>query len=277
MGAMDSRPRLVDRAALERLRARADAPFLRERVADEVQDRLMEVNRRFTAPAVVTPFPAPWRDRLPGARIVPDAEALDLGAGAHDLVVHDLCLHWAEDPVGQIAQCARALRPDGLFLATLFGGATLASLRTALAEAEAEAAGGLSPRILPMGEIRDWGDLPGRAGLALPVADSLPYEVSYATPLALMRDLRRMGEGNALARRLRRVTRRAVILGAAARYPLAPDGRAVARFEVVTLTAWAPAPGQPKPLRPGSAARSLAEGIEAARAGAEAMPRGPKP
>ncbi len=275
MGAMDRRPRLTDRAALDRLRARADAPFLRERVADEVQDRLAEVNRRFTAPAVVTPFPALWRERLPGARLVPDAEVLDLAPGAHDLVVHDLCLHWAEDPVGQIAQCARALRPDGLFLATLFGGETLAALRQALAEAEVEATGGLSPRVLPMGEIRAWGDLLGRAGLALPVADSLPYEVSYASPLALMRDLRRMGEGNALAGRLRRPSRRAVLLGAAARHPLDAGGRAVARFEVVTLTAWAPAPTQPKPLRPGSATHRLAEAIAAARA--EAPPRGPEP
>jgi ferrochelatase len=100
-----------------------------------------------------------------------------------------------------------------------------------------------------MGEIRDLGQLLGRAGLALPVADSLPFPVSYADPLALMRDLRAMGEGNALAGRLRRLSRRDVILGAAARYPLT-EGRAVARFEVVTLTGWKPAASQPKPLRP---------------------------
>jgi SAM-dependent methyltransferase len=264
-------PRLTDRTALARLRARADAPFLRERVACETEDRLAEVNRRFTAPAVVTPFPQVWQDRLPGARLVPDDPALDLREGAHDLVIHDLCLHWADDPVGQIAQCARALRPDGLFLATLFGGDTLLPLRRALAEAEAEATGGLSPRMLPMADIRAWGDLLGRAGLAMPVADWLPYEVSYDSPLALMRDLRRMGEGNALAGRLRRPTRRAVILGAAARHPLTPEGRAVARFEVITLAAWAPAPGQPRPLRPGSAVHRLADAIEAARRQTEAL------
>jgi hypothetical protein len=115
-----------------------------------------------------------------------------------------------------------------------------------------------------MGEIRDLGQLLGRAGLALPVADSLPFPVSYADPLALMRDLRAMGEGNALAGRLRRLSRRDVILGAAARYPLT-EGRAVARFEVVTLTGWKPADSQPRPLRPGSATRRLADAIEDAR------------
>lgn len=255
---------LFDRDALTRHRRRATALFLREAVADEVEDRLREVNRRFTTPAVVTAFPQVWAPRLPGARFVPDAEILDLAPEAHDLVLHDLCLHWAEDPVGQLVQCARALRPDGLLLATLFGGSTLSGLRTALAEAEVEVTGGLSPRVSPMGEIRDLGQLLGRAGLALPVADSLPFPVSYADPLALMRDLRAMGEGNALAGRLRRVSRRDVILGAAARYPLT-EGRAVARFEVVTLTGWKPAESQPKPLRPGSATRRLADALEEAR------------
>ncbi|TNC74384.1 methyltransferase domain-containing protein [Rubellimicrobium roseum] len=261
MGAM---PQLTDRSALSRHRARATAPFLREAVAAEVEDRLLEVNRRFTAPAVVTPFPQVWAGRLPGAKTVPDTEVLDLEPGAHDLVIHDLCLHWADDPVGQLAQAARALQPDGFLLATLFGGTTLAELRGALAEAEVEATGGLSPRVAPMGEIRDLGNLLGRVGLALPVADSAPFDVSYADALALMRDLRAMGESNALEGRLRRFSRRDVILGAMARYPLT-DGRAVAHFEVVTLTAWAPAPSQPKALRPGSAARSLAEALEAAR------------
>lgn len=255
---------LTDRSALALHRRRATALFLREAVADEVQERLAEVNRRFTDPAVVTPFPAVWAGRLPGARIVPDAELLDLPEGGHDLVVHDLALHWADDPVGQLVQCARALRPDGLLVATLFGGLTLADLRTALAEAEAEAAGGLSPRVAPMGEIRDLGNLLSRAGLALPVADAMPFAVSYPDALALMRDLRAMGESNALQGRLRRFTRRAVLFGAMARYPLT-EGRAIACFELVTLTAWKPAESQPKPLRPGSAARSLAEALEAAR------------
>lgn len=261
---MGDMAQLFDRSALALHRRRASALFLREAVADEVEERLAEVNRRFTAPAVVTPFPQVWATRLPGASLVPDEEVLELSEGAHDLVIHDLSLHWAEDPVGQLVQCARALQPDGLLIATLFGGTTLSALRTALAEAEVEATGGLSPRVSPMGEIRDLGHLIGRAGLALPVADSLDYPVSYPDALALMRDLRAMGESNALEGRLRHPSRRAVILGALSRYP-SNEGRAVARFEVVTLTGWKPADTQPKPLRPGSAVRRLGDALEEAR------------
>jgi hypothetical protein len=179
-------------------------------------------------------------------------------------VIHALALHWADDPVGQVVQAARALRSDGLFIATLFGGQTLAPLRAALAEAEAEATGGLSPRVLPMAEIRDAGAILQRAGLALPVADMVPFDLDYPSPLALMRDLRAMGEGNALAGRLRRPTRRAVIVDAAARYAAAcgnAGGRVAARFEVIVLTGWAPHESQQQPLRPGSAVARLADAL----------------
>jgi SAM-dependent methyltransferase len=265
-------PLLTDTAALARNRARAaraPALFLHEMTADDVQDRLIEVNRTFTDPAVVTPFPQVWAGRMPDARIVPDADVLDLEPGAHDLVIHALALHWANDPVGQIIQCARALRPDGLFIAVLFGGQTLAELRAALAQAESELTGGLSPRVLPMGEIRALGALLQRAGLALPVADSLVQRVSYRDGLHLMQDLRAMGEGNALAGRLRRFTGRAVLARAGAilaeHYPDA-GGRIAATFETVVLTGWKPHDSQQKPLRPGSAAARLADVLGTAEA-----------
>jgi hypothetical protein len=164
--------------------------------------------------------------------------------------------------VGQLVQARRALRPDGLCLMSLFGGQTLHELRSALAEAEVRVTGGLSPRILPMAEIRDLGGLLQRAGLALPVADSITLRVSYADPFALMRDLRAMGEGNALDARLRRPTRRAVLEEAARIYTelhADADGRIPATFEMIFLSGWAPDASQPKPLRPGSAQTRLAD------------------
>ena len=254
---------LTDFAALTRNRARATEFFLHQEVLAEVEERLSEVNRTFTDAVVVTPFPQLWA----GWRSLPDAEVLDLAQGAQDLVVHGLCLHWANDPVGQLVQCRRALRPDGLFMAFLFGGQTLHELRACLAEAEAEVTGGLSPRVLPMGEIRDLGGLLGRAGFALPVADSFTKTVRYGDAFRLMADLRAMGEGNALAHRLRRPTRRAVILRAAEILEgLAPDpqepGRIRVGFDLVFLTGWAPDASQPQPLRPGSATARLADALK---------------
>ena len=265
-------PDLTDRKALLRNRARAAARaqpalFLHQEAALEIQERLTDVNRRFTGPAIVTGWPQFWRDRIPGAEVVEDAETLGLRAGAHDLVIHAMALHWANDPVGQLIQARRALKPDGLFLAALFGGRTLHELRASLAEAEAALTGGLSPRVAPMGEIRALGALLQRAGFALPVADNVTRTVSYAGILHLMRDLRAMGEANALSGRSRRPTPRALIEDAARRYAQAhagPDGRIPATFEIICLTGWAPDASQPQPLRPGSATARLADVLGAA-------------
>ncbi|WP_354004064.1 SAM-dependent methyltransferase [Pseudotabrizicola algicola] len=196
-----------------------------------------------------------------------DDDLLSLTPAAHDLIIHALCLHWANDPVGQLVQCRHALQPDGLFIAFLFGGETLHELRSCLAAAEVEVSGGLSPRVLPMGEIRELGGLLQRAGFALPVADSFRKTVRYRDAWHLMHDLRLMGEGNALAGRLRHPTRRAVFARAAELYQTEysdPEGRIPATFEVICLTGWAPSDSQPKPLRPGSAAQRLADALNTA-------------
>ena len=163
-----------------------------------------------------------------------------------------------------LTACRRALKPDGLMIALTFGGQTLADLRAALAEAEAQVTGGLSPRVLPMAEIRDLGALLQRAGFALPVADSFNRRVSHRDGLHLMRDLRAMGEGNALAGRLRHFTRRDVLLRAASALPTDAEGRVVSDFEVICLTGWAPHESQQKPLRPGSAMARLEDALKAA-------------
>lgn len=257
--------------ALARNRARARragnrAMFLQEMAADQLLERLDEVNRTFTSPAVITAFPELWSERLPDARIVAEADTLDLQPQAHDLVLHVLSMHWANDPVGQMIQSRRALCPDGLFMGVIYGGRTLNELRTALAEAESRICGGLSPRVAPMAELRDLGGLLQRAGFALPVADSDTLNVSYADLPALIRDLRAMGETNALATRPRHFTRRALFEAAADMYRehfTGPDNRLSATFEMIWLAGWAPDESQQKPLRPGSATTKLADALGA--------------
>lgn len=232
------------------------------------------MNRTFRDCAVIGPRAGIWAGHLSAPdrhwQKVADAEVLDLEPESLDLVVHALGLHWANDPVGQLIQSRRALRPDGLLVAVLFGGETLRELRQALAEAEVELTGGLSPRVAPMGEIRDLGGLMQRAGLALPVADSLRVPVSYPSMLALMHDLRAMGETNVLRERLRRPSRRNVFAAAAAGYAARhgdAEGRIPATFDFVFLTGWAPASSQPQPLRPGSAVSRLADALDGSASG----------
>ena len=263
---MNTAAPLTDRAALARNRARANPEmlYLHHNAVQDVQDRLAMVNRRFTSPAIVTPFPEIWADGVPGTKYVTDDETLALTLAAHDLVIHGMCLHWSNDPVGQLIQCRRALKPDGLLIAVMFGGQTLNELRMCLSEAEIALHGGLSPRIAPMGEIRDLGALLQRAGFALPVADSTLIKASYKSARHLMHELRAMGEGNALAGRLRAPTSPALFDLAEQLYAshyADQDGRIPATFEFICLTGCAPDAAQPQPLRPGSAQQRLADAL----------------
>ena len=161
-------------------------------------------------------------------------------------------------------QVRRGLKPDGLLLVNLLGGTTLGELRAALLEAETDIYGGAGPRTVPMADIRDVGGLLGRAGLALPVADSDRLTIDYPDMFRLMADLRGMGEANAMRGRRKAPTTRRLFLRAAEIYQDRfgrADGRIPASFEIITLTGWAPHDSQQQPQRPGSAAHRLASSL----------------
>ncbi len=193
--------------------------------------------------------------------LVADEEWLPFAPRTFDLVVSGLSLHWVNDLPGALVQIKQCLKPDGLFLGAILGGETLQELRIALIEAESDL--GTAPRVSPFAELRDAGGLLQRAGFALPVADLDRITVSYASALALVQELRGMGESH--AGHNRRPLRRGTLLRAAEIYAEKfgqADGRVAATFDVLTLTGWAPDATQPRALRPGSAAQRLAEALD---------------
>ena len=117
----------------------------------------------------------------PGA-VVGDEERLPFAGERFDLAVSLLALQAVNDLPGALVQIRRALKPDGLFVGCLLGGATLTELRQAFAHAEAEVEGGASPRVAPFADVRDLGGLLQRAGFALPVADAETVRVRYGDP-----------------------------------------------------------------------------------------------
>ncbi|MDQ2081901.1 methyltransferase domain-containing protein [Xanthobacteraceae bacterium Astr-EGSB] len=285
-----SAPLVFDRALLRTRRRRAVAGgaemFLLERAADEMAERLAVVLRHFDlavdlgtpgdalarslagSPKVGTLIAAEPDPHLrlahPGPAVAVDAEASPFAPGSLDLVVSALSLQAVNDLPGTLVQVCRALRPDGLFLAVLLGGATLTELRQSFAEAEAERDGGISPRVAPFADVRDMGSLLQRAGFALPVTDVDRFTVRYASPFALMADLRRMGATNPLVERRRVPLRRATLMRMADIYAARfsdPDGRVRATFEFVWLSGWVPHESQQQPLKPGSAKTRLADAL----------------
>jgi NADH dehydrogenase [ubiquinone] 1 alpha subcomplex assembly factor 5 len=176
---------------------------------------------------------------MPGTTVAADPEHLPFAPASFDLVVANLSLHWTNDLPGALIQLRRALRPDGLLLASLPVLDTGGELRRALLEAEAELRGGAAPRVSPLPLLADCAGLLGRAGFALPVVDGEQLELSYADPLDLLRDLRAAGETNALALRERRPPPRALLPLALSRLPVRAC-RIPVTLTVAMLTGWAP-------------------------------------
>ena len=285
-------PLLVfDRGVLRRRRERAARDwgrqaFLKREIAGRLVERLADVRRRFALALDLGCHGDEVAEALAGSNavehliradlgfgfarhahgpaVVADEEALPFAPARFDLVLSAMDLHWVNDLPGALIQIGRILKPDGLFLGAMLGGATLWQLRQALAAAESEIEGGLSPRVSPFADLRDAAGLLQRAGFALPVADGETIDVEYDDALALMRELGAMGESNLVVERRRGLARRATLIRAAEIYAgrfARPSGRITASFEVLFLHGWSPDASQPKPLKPGAAQHRLADAL----------------
>jgi SAM-dependent methyltransferase len=273
MGMNNTEPKLIfDQARVRQSKARANAmdddfDFLRAEIADRLLERLGEINRNFSD-AFDFGKTQEIENLYPNLKVSrsnnPPSETLDTEAGQFDLAISNLMLHWVNDLPGMLIQLNRSLKPDGLFVASMFGGDTLHELRHAFIHAEAEIVGGASPRVSPFADVRDIGSLLQRAGFALPVTDMDTITVNYDHPLKLMHDLRGMGETNSLIDRSRKSLRRDVLMRTCEIYVAefaSADGRIPATFQILYMTGWHPHESQQKPLKPGSGKVSLKDAL----------------
>ncbi|MDX2074248.1 MAG: methyltransferase domain-containing protein [Alphaproteobacteria bacterium] len=255
-------PIIFDKRRIALHHQRASEDFLLREMMERLADRLSDINRRFPRLLDLSPKHGLLAGYVPvsaGIEAIIDGELhddmLEVEPGSFDLVMACGSLHWVNDLPGVLIQIQRALKPDGLFLAMLPGGETLAELRSSFEAAEMEMKGGISPRVSPFVDIRDAGALLQRAGFALPVVDSERLELHYAHPLKLLHELRAMGQANALLASQKTFTPCSLMMKMAEHYMQhfeAEEGRVRATFELLTLTAWKPHDSQQQPARRGS-------------------------
>ena len=254
---MNNPTQIFDRKTLRRRRDRAasgigEFDFLQRQVAEMIADCLLDVRRVFPVALDLGCRTGQMAGTLPeragietlvqsdlsesmafeagGLAVAADEEALPFAEQSFDLVTSCLALHWVNDLPGTLIQIRRCLKPDGLFLGALLGGATLSGYRKAIETG----------------------------------ATSESIDVSYPSPSALLADLRGMGETNAVQNRRRTFLRKSTLTRALELYQErydegGGDGRVGTTFEVLFLTGWAPGPGQPQALTPGSGTMPLAE------------------
>ena len=242
-------PQIFDRAAYRARRARAGRKggdiFLADEAAAHIAERLAGMKRVFgraldLGSRKLGPYAAhakAWTSHAAGEEVLP------FEAKGFDLVVSVLSLHAVNDLPGVLVQIRRALKPDGLFIAPLFGGETLNELRTSFAAAESELTGGVSPRVAPFADVRDLGALLQRVGFAKPVADVERTIVRYRELETLFADLRALGETNVLFGRRTTMLSRKLLAAVTSEYATRfsdADGKLRATFDVVYLTGYAP-------------------------------------
>lgn len=271
---------IFDRARVRtnRTRAKGQSDFLHRLTMENICDRLGIIKRDFQTSLMIGSngldafssrqvhnlicMDLAIPEKTTGPFVQGDEEFIPFANESMDLVLSCLSLHTVNDLPGALLQIKNILKPDGLFLGAMLGGETLYELRTCLAEAESMTRGGLSPRIFPFADKPQAGELLQRAGFNLPVIDSEIVTVTYDHIFKLMHDLRYMGEGNAIAARDKSFPGKALFMEAARLYQEKfsdPDGRIRATFEIIFMIGWAPHDSQQKPLRRGSAQKSLAE------------------
>uniref|UniRef100_A0A336LU23 Arginine-hydroxylase NDUFAF5, mitochondrial n=1 Tax=Culicoides sonorensis TaxID=179676 RepID=A0A336LU23_CULSO len=259
--------------------------YIKEEVGYRLSDRVFDVKRQFKnavdlgcgrgyvskhilADSVerltlcdISPAMLDVAKSTPGVDIIKkeiDEETFKFDDNSLDLVISNLSLHWVNDLPGLFKSINNSLCPDGVFMASFFGGETLFELRSSLQLAETERLGGLSPHISPFIQIRDVGALLNRAGFTMLTIDTDEITVGYPTMFELLWDLKGMGENNAAFNRPLHLSRD-VLMAAASIYKdmYSTDQGVQATFQIIYLVGWKPHESQPKPMERGSANASL--------------------
>jgi len=160
---------------------------------------------------------------------LPDSQAQLLWA--------NMVLHSVADPGALLARWRRALSNEGFVMFSTLGPDTLKTLR----ELYRDAAWG--PPHAPFVDMHDLGDMLVHAGFASPVMDQEMLHLTWATPAALLAELRSLGINADTARHAGlRTPRWRARLQAALVERAGADGRIALEFEIVYGHAFNPPP-----------------------------------
>ncbi len=169
-----------------------------------------------------------------------DMHLLPLAARSVDLVFSNLALQWSYDLPAIFREFRRVMKAQAMLVFTSFGPDTLHELKQAWRTVDD------MPHVNDFPDMHDIGDELLAAGFREPVMDTERLTLEYPDVMALMRELKSLGEQNSASRRLRGLTGKKRMAGMLQAYEkFQRDARYPASFEVIYGAAFAPAEGQP--------------------------------
>jgi malonyl-CoA O-methyltransferase len=180
---------------------------------------------------------APWWSPQHWRRETPAIDEAAVPAHAGQLLWANMMLHAVPDPAALMVAWRQALAVDGFLMFSTLGPDTLGGLRALYRDV------GWGVAHAPFTDMHDLGDMLVAAGFADPVMDQERLTLTWATPEALLLELRTLGANAAPTRfaGLRTPRWRARLVDAL-RERAGPDGRIALEFELVYGHAFNPPP-----------------------------------
>ena len=192
--------------------------------------------REASAAAARRPWWAAWRGAAQRTEVLDGEPA----SGTAQLLWSNMALHAAADPPALLARWQAALEAGGFAMFSCFGPDTVRELRALYRRL------GWAPAGAEFVDMHDLGDMLVHAGFADPVMDQELLTLTWATPEALLAELRGLGGNVAPGRRpgLRTPRWRERLLAELGALAQA-DGRPALSFEIVYGHAFKAAPRPP--------------------------------
>jgi NADH dehydrogenase [ubiquinone] 1 alpha subcomplex assembly factor 5 len=116
----------------------------------------------------------------------------------YDLIIFSFGLHWVDDIRTFLFLIKSMLKEDGIFICNFSGAGSLKNLRKRLIELEAAHKIAHSIHISPFIQFEDMTSILHQSGFVENIIDMEPLELEYISPLSLIKDIKKYGEGNVM-------------------------------------------------------------------------------
>lgn len=130
---------------------------------------------------------------------LPELNTAKLGAHTSvkpEIIISNMELHYQDNPLEYLKIVHENLAQNGVLIGVFLGGYTLTELRQSFIETESKLLGGISPRVIPMIDIKDAARLIQNSGFSNPMSDIFTLELRYSSLKKLMHELRYSGISN---------------------------------------------------------------------------------
>lgn len=228
----DSERSLVER--IQEVKIRPSSILLINAHCDILLNKALSLSDNVIVSSLM-PFMTSPKKEMNARYVICDEEQWPWPENCFDMIVSCLSLHWINNLPNVLSKIYQSLKPQGFFLASLFGGETLKELRTALIESEIRLTNRATAHISPMlkGDVAL--NLLQRAHFHWPMVDRDLIEVHYPHLNKLLKDLKGMGENNVLAQRYGAPKQ---LFETAKDFYSPTTDEILATFEILYLTGW---------------------------------------